>query len=201
MSDNTYARAVDFEEREVYWPAERPGYTAWASRYQFGNGDLGIALNEIRRGRNPNYQPPSLEFVESMSQCYRIIPDVIPAANPDLLSEYVCLKSRDHGKIWEETGRCPVDTRHYWHVGFPDGRLVRVVGSQQYCYNLGDGRYANSVEESTDGGSTWREIARIMQGRWFGIHKVKKLRSGTIVAEGEPWIHECRVCHLEEHCI
>lgn len=56
---------------------------------------------------------------------------------------------------------------------------------------------ANSVEESTDGGSTWREIARIVQGHWFGVHKVKKLRSG---GEGEPWIHECRVCHLEEHC-
>ena len=182
MSDGTCARALDFEACEVYWPEKRPGYTGWASLFQFGNGDLGIAFNEIRRGRNPNYQPPSLDFVEALNFPYRLLPDILPAANPDLLSEYVCMRSADSGKTWEETGRCHVDTRHYWHVGFPDGRMVRVIGSQQYCYTMGDGRHANSIEESTDGGNTWREISRFMQGKEFSVHKVKKLRRGAIIA-------------------
>jgi len=40
------------------------------------------------------------------------------------------------------------------------------------------------VEESHDGGSTWTQIIRIMPGQFFYIHKVRKLRDGSIVAAG-----------------
>ena len=66
MNEKTYAFVKDFEKKEVYYPDVRPDYTAWASLFQFGNSDLGIALNEIRRGKNPDFKPPNLEFVEAM---------------------------------------------------------------------------------------------------------------------------------------
>ena len=185
MSDGTSgAGAVGFEERWAYYPRERSGYTAWVSLFHFGNGELGLAVNEIRRGRNPHFQPPTIEFVEAMSEPYRVAPDLLPGCNRDLLSEYVSLRSADGGKTWEETGRCSAATRHYWYTGFPDGRLVRVIGTQHYRYEVGAERLCNVIEESRDGGNTWQEIARIAQGKFFYVHKWKKLSSGTIVAVG-----------------
>ncbi len=185
MSKKVYAQALDFDERVVYYPKVRPGYTAWASLFQFGNGDLGIAFNEIRRGKNPDFKPPTLEFVEAMALPYRILLDALPAANPNLISEYVNLKSTDGGQTWQETGRCMVHTRHYWHVGFPDGRLVRLIGTQHYRYELPpEERMCSIVEESTDGGNTWKEISRFLQDKFFYGHKFKKLRNGAIIAAG-----------------
>lgn len=179
-----FAQALEFNGQAVYYPEIRPGYTAWASLFKFDNGDLGIAFNEIRQGGNPNFTPVPLEFAEAMVLQYRELPDVLPACNPDLISEYVYLKSTDNGQTWQETGRCPVNTRHYWHVGFPDGRIVRIIGTQQYRYELGDDRFCNVIEESKDGGNTWKEIARFMEGKFFYGHKFKKLSNGNIVAVG-----------------
>ncbi len=185
MSSAKFAQALDFDKRAVYYPKVRPGYTAWASLFKFGNGDLGIAFNEIRRGRNPDFNPPPLEFVEAMALQYREIPDVFPPCNPDLISEYVNLKSTDNGKSWTETGRCPAHTRHYWHVGFSDGRLVRLIGTQHYRYELSpEDRMCSIVEESTDGGNKWKEIARFLEGKFFYGHKFKKLQNGSIIATG-----------------
>ena len=182
MSENAYAHVKWFEENEVYYPEVRPGYTAWASLFQFGNGDLGLAFGEIRRGKNPEFKPAPLEFVEAMSIPYRVMPDLLPTGNPDLVSEYVNMKSTDGGRSWLETGRCNVHARHYWHVGFPDGRLVRIVGSQHYRYEVGKDRLCTVIEESYDGGNAWKEISRIMEGKWCSFHKFKKLRSGAIIA-------------------
>lgn len=184
MNEKPFAKALSFEEKAVYYPKVRPGYAAWASLFHFGNGDLGIAFNEIRRGENPDFVPPPLEFVRAMCMVYRECPDLMPGANRDLVSEYVYMKSADLGKTWSETGRCRVHTRHYWHVGFPDGRLVRLIGTQHYRYELGDGRHCSVVEESLDGGNTWKEISRFLEGYFFYGHKFKKLRSGSIVAAG-----------------
>ena len=180
----TYARAMGFEERAVYYPERRPGYTAWVSLFPFGNGDLGLAFSEIRRGKNPHFKAPTIEFVEAMGLVYRETPDVLPASNSNLISEHVSLKSNDGGATWQETGRCAMTTRQCWYTGFPDGRLVRVISTQHYRYEVGEDRQHNVVEESRDGGATWNEIARIMQGKFFYVHKFKKLSSGAIVAAG-----------------
>ena len=184
MSDTYYAHAESFREQVVYYPQVRPGYVAWVSLFWFGNNELGMAFNEIRRACNPSFTPPSLEFIEAMGLPYRTGPDALPASSPNLVSEYVYLKSTDLGRSWTKTGSCPVYTRHYWHVGFPDGRLVRIIGTQHYRYELGDERTGNPIEESTDGGTTWRQIARIMAGGFFYVHKFKKIRDGSIVAVG-----------------
>ena len=184
MSTADDARAVDFEERTSYVPEIRPGYTAWVSLFAFGNGDLGAAFSEIRRGSNPDFQPPPLEFVEAMGICYRESPDLLPCSNRDLISEYVSLRSVDAGETWQETGRCAAATRHYWYTGFPDGRLVRVIATQHYRHEVGDERLCNVMQESTDGGNTWTEIARIMQDVFFYIHKFRKMPSGALIALG-----------------
>ncbi len=184
MHDTTFATAVDFREQAVYYPQIRPGYTAWVSLFQFGNGDIGIAFNEVRKGENPDCVAPSLEFAEAMGIPYRFGPAAMGSMNRDLIYEYVYMKSSDNGKTWVQTGRCPVYTRHYWHVGYPDGRMVRIVGCQHYRYELGDERFHNDIEESTDGGNTWHKIAEVMEGGFFYCHKLKKLRDGSIVAAG-----------------
>lgn len=184
MHSGTYARAAEFRNCAVYSPAKRPGYTAWASLFQFGNGDLGLAFNEIRQGRNAGFTPPTLEFVEAMGLPYQFSPVCLPAANPDLVSEYVNLRSSDGGRSWQETGRCPVHTRHYWHVGFPDSRIVRLVGTQYARYEQGDARHGVVVEESRDGGNVWREIGRFLDGCFFYGHKLKKLSDGSLIAAG-----------------
>lgn len=180
----SHARATLFEERCAYRPRQRPGYAAWVSLFDFGNGELGLAVNEIRRGRNPHFEPPTLEFLEAMSEPYRVAPDLLPGCNRDLLSEYVSLKSADAGRTWQETGRCAAATRHYWYTGFPDGRLVRVIGTQHYRYEMGAERCCTPVEASRDGGTTWEPIARIAEGKFFYVHKWKKLSSGALLAVG-----------------
>ena len=185
MNKKSYAVAKNYERCEIYYPENRPGYTAWASLFQFGNGDLGVAFNEIRQGKNPDFNAPSLEFVECMVLPYRMSSDIYPLANPDIIFEYVNLKSTDGGKSWEKTGQCTVGSRHFYHIGFPDGRLVRLEGVRQYRYELSpEDRICNIVEESTDGGNTWREISSFLDGKFFYGHKLKKLKSGAIIAAG-----------------
>ena len=184
MGPKSYAQVRNFREQRVYYPEIRPGYTGWASLFQFGNGDLGIAFNEIRRGKNPNFQPPTLEFVEASSLPYRILPDDSPSSNPDLLSEYVNMKSTDGGETWTETGRCAVETRHYWHVGFPDGRLVRLYGTAFMHIRKDAERFCVVVEESLDGGNSWRKISQFMEKMMGNMFKFRKLSDGTLVAAG-----------------
>jgi hypothetical protein len=181
---SSYAKAIGFQESALYYPDKRPGYTAWTSLFQFGNGDLGIAFNEIRQGRNAASTPPPLDFVEAMGVPYRYLPVTLPAANPEMLSDYVYLRSSDGGQSWRQTGRCPVHTRHYLHAGFPDSRMVRLIGTNEYRYEQGPRRHGVVIEESRDGGATWTEISRILDGYFFYVHKLKKLSDGALLAAG-----------------
>ena len=45
------ASALGFEERAVYYPKERPGYTGWVSMFPLGGDEQGLVSNEIRRGQ------------------------------------------------------------------------------------------------------------------------------------------------------
>ena len=184
MASTSFATATDFQEQSCYYPKHRPGYAAWVSLFHFGDGDLGMAFNEIRRGDNQLFGKPTLEFGHAMCLPYRFNPVVLASMNRELIYEYVYLKSSDEGRSWVETGRCPVNTRHYWHTGYPDGRIVRLIGTQQYRYDQGDDRHCSIVDESHDGGNTWMQICRFMIGHFFYIHKVKKLRDGSIVVAG-----------------
>ena len=109
-----YARASDFEEVVVYYSEERPGYVAWASLFQFGNGELGIAFNEIRRGRNPNFQPPTLESVEAIQVPYRVLEGGL------LTGKYTDPSSPPEGSRGAE--------KPDWIPGLSDPEVMRRVG-------------------------------------------------------------------------
>ena len=182
MSSRQYAVAKDFEEIPVYYPEVRPGYAGWANLFEFGNGDLGCTFNEIRRAKNPDFRPMSLEWYAAMNLPYQF-GGSLADGNPDFVAEYVCLKSEDEGRTWTETGRSITHTRHYWYVGFPDGRLVRIFGMGHMGWP-GDDRYWTVAEESRDGGTTWNEIARFLEGKCINMLKVKRLSDNSIVMAG-----------------
>ena len=176
------ARARDVEETPVYYPAVRPGYAGWANLFEFGNGDLGCAFNEIRRGESPDFRPMSLEWYAAMNLPYQF-GGSLADGDPNFVSEYVCMKSSDGGYTWTETGRSIAHTRHYWYVGFPDGRLVRIYGMGHMGWP-GDDRYWTVAEGSTDGGTAWNEIARFLEGKCVNMLKVKRLSDDSIVMAG-----------------
>ncbi|MFH0963051.1 MAG: sialidase family protein [Planctomycetota bacterium] len=182
MPEKKCAIAKDFQAIPVYSPEVSPRYAGWASLFDFGDGNLGCAVNEIRRAENPDFRPMSLEWAEAM-----VVPYQFGAADadadPHLVSEYVCLKSSDGGRTWRVTGRSLVHTRHYWHVGFPGGRMIRIYGTSFMDWP-GEDRCKVVVEESTDGGTEWRRISRFLDGYSMNMLKVKRLRDGSVVMAG-----------------
>jgi len=176
MGNDAYARAAEFAEVPVYYPEVRPGYAAWVVFFDFGNGDLGLCFNEIRKRKNPDFRPYSLEFKEAMNAPY-MFGCTVGNAHPDFTNEYVYMKSVDGGRTWEQTGRCVVCGRHLWHVGFPDGRMIRIHGTRDATPL----EFSVVVEESGDGGNTWKEISRLQEGYNTVMMKAKRLRDGSVV--------------------
>ena len=181
MNDAIFARAHDVEEIVVYRPQIRPGYVGWASVFQFGNGDLGIAFNEILRGENPDFHPPTLEYVEAVGIPYSMLNVCEPQANRDMISRYVHMKSTDDGRTWTQTGVCPARRRHYWYVGYPDGRIVRLYGATAY-ENPYEPKCQTIVEESRDGGNSWQRIATFLEDHYLNMFKFHRLSDGRLVA-------------------
>lgn len=176
------AVALAFEERVIYYPAQRPGHVAWVNLFLFGNGDMGLSFTETRRAPNPRFIPPSIDFVEAFSRPYKFSA-LLCAAQPNLLSEAVYMKSSDAGATWQETGRSWGKSAYL--AGYPDGRMVRVLYNQQAeHYERGLDRFYTPVEESCDGGNTWTQIARLLEGSGFAPFRVKKLRDGSLIALG-----------------
>ena len=181
MSSDVCASAVDFKQAEIYYPEIRPGYVGWANLFQFGNGELGIAFQEIRQEKNPNAESISLEFFETAGFPYSFSGVIMPWTTPDKVCEYVHLKSSDNGETWTQTGRCAVRKRHYWYAGFPDGRMVRFSGAGIVSAEENTGI---TVEESRDGGSSWTRISFFMEECWSHMFKFRKLSDGRLVAAG-----------------
>ena len=179
MSKTSYAAGVDFEEQVVYYPKKRPGYTAWANLFLFGNGDIGLAFDEVRQAPNPRHIPLSIEFLEASGIAYLYSRTFLPSAHPDLLHERVFMKSTDAGRSWKEIHR-------EWGtvsecVGYPDGRLVRVPYNDSFHPERGLDRLYTSVAESLDGGRSFRQIARLPH---IIAYRFKKLRDGSLVLLG-----------------
>ena len=66
--------------------------------------------------------------------------------------------------------------------------MVRLVWNHPVeHYEAGLERLYTPVEESHDGGKTWKQIARVMYGVEFAPFRVKKLRDGSLIAMGSVW--------------
>ena len=179
MTESNYARSVGFEEQVLYYPQQRPGYVGWVNLFLFGNGDIGLTFDEVRRAPNPKFIPPSIEFLEASKMAYLYTQTLIPSAHPDLLHERVYMKSTDAGRSWNEIHR-------EWGtvsecVGYPDGRLVRAHYSGNRYPERGTDCLYTGVEESVDDGHSFKQIARLPD---ITAYRFKKLRDGSLILLG-----------------
>ncbi|CAL8979674.1 hypothetical protein PROP_02891 [Propionicimonas sp. T2.31MG-18] len=172
---------------EVYAPAVRPGFTAWVTAFEYGDGSIGVSFKETTQAGNPTYERPTLEMGEAAGS--PVSYGAIDFASPLLVSERVYLRTTD-GERYIETGRCPIEEGAFTNIGFPDGRIigleVRRVNDARtgWCDEI-------DVRESTDGGSTWTVLPPLLAGTSCYVWRVRRLRDGTIVVlaslYGTPW--------------
>lgn len=188
MNKDASMRAKDALRRVIYAPTGELGFTAWVDTFDYGNGQLGISFRELRRGKDPDFRPPTLEMGEAIgapvSYCSA------ECGSEDVISERVYMASDDGGESWFETGRCPLSQGSFLNVGFPDGRLVGLdVGRVNetrtgWCDHI-------AVRESVDGGSTWRETTRLLEGCAVYLWRLRRLRDGSFLVlasfYGTPW--------------
>lgn len=180
--------AEDAVRREIYWPQKRPGFVAWTTAFSYNDGSIGLSFKETIIRNNSTYTPPKLELSEAMgipvSYCS------VECSCEDQQSFRVYLRSFDYGKTFSETGRCPIEQGSFCNVGFPDGRIL---GLDVQRINESGTSWSNfiSVRESYDGGTTWLELPRLLEGCAPYLWRVRQLKDGTIVVcaslYGTPW--------------
>lgn len=177
----------EFAQHTVYRPQKRPGFAAWATAFSYGDGTVGLSFDEVVEEENPEYTPPRLELAEAagvpVSYCS------VECGDPGKRSWRVYMRSRD-GVHFAVTGRCPRREGSLCCAGFPDGRIL---GFDVPRGNESGAGWAHCicVRESTDGGRTWRDLRRLLDGCAPYLWRVRRLRNGEIVVlaslYGTPW--------------
>lgn len=188
MEQNGTVQASGALRRILYAPTDSLGFTAWVDAFDYQNGRLGLSFKELRRGAAPGFQPPKLEMGEAVgapvSYCSA------ECGSGDVVPERVYMASDDGGETWHETGRCPLDQGSFLNVGFPDGRLVGLDVGRVNETRTGWCDYI-AVRESCDGGNTWRETARLLEGCAVYLWRLRRLRDGSFLVlasfYGTPW--------------
>lgn len=188
MNISSAPHAADAERRMIYEPADALGFTAWTDCFDYQNGRLGLSFKEIRRAHDAAFVPPRLEMGEAIgapvSYCSA------ECGSADTVSERVYMASDDGGEHWYETGRCPLAEGSFLNAGFADGRLVGLDVGRVNAARTGWCDYI-AVRESTDGGSTWTETARLLEGCAVYLWRLRRLRDGSLLVlasfYGTPW--------------
>ena len=188
MDISSVPHAADAEHRMIYEPADALGFTAWTDCFDYQNGRLGLSFKEIRRAHDAAFVPPRLEMGEAIgapvSYCSA------ECGSADTVSERVYMASDDGGEHWYETGRCPLAEGSFLNAGFADGRLVGLDVGRVNAARTGWCDYI-AVRESTDGGSTWTETARLLEGCAVYLWRLRRLRDGSLLVlasfYGTPW--------------
>lgn len=176
-----------FQAQPVYLPADRPGYTAWATVFAYPDGDVGLNFDETVREQNPFFQKTRLEMAEAA--CVPVSYGSVECGAEDQTMYRVFLRSGD-GLHFRETGRCLRAQSAYCCAALPDGRLI---GFDVPRRNDDGTAWADwlRVQESRDGGSTWTGERRLLQGQAPYLWRVRTLRDGTILLllslQGSPW--------------
>ncbi len=171
----------------IYAPTDPCGFAAWATGFSYADGRLGLSFTEICRERDPDYQPPRLEMGEAVgapvSYCSA------ECGSPDTRAYRVYMASED-GARYVETGRCPLSQGTFCNTGLPDGRIVGLNVGKINESRTGWCDYI-SVRESADGGRTWRELERLLEGCAVYLWRLRKLRDGSVLVlaslYGTPW--------------
>ena len=187
FSNDTVTWEGSFEQHQVYTPAKHPGFVAWVSAFDFGDGTVGLAFDERIKMHNPNFRDPRLEYYHCaalpVSYCS------VEAGNADQRAFRVYMRSSD-GIHFEETGRCDRSEGSFCNMGFPGGRLI---GLDVARYNEARTGWSDfiQVRESTDGGSTWKPVRTLLNGCATYLWRTRRMKDGTwvIIASffGTPW--------------
>ena len=172
----------------LYRPEERPGFTAWVTAFDYGNGRLGLSFKETVARPDPDYRPPTLEFGEAVgapvSYCS------VECGSAGERSFRVYMASDDGGNTYYETGRCPLEEGSFCNIGFPDGRIIGLDVPRINPEGTGWCDYI-TLRESRDGGTTWRSLPHLLKDTAPYLWRVRRLRDGSclVLASfcGSPW--------------
>jgi hypothetical protein len=171
------AHAVGARRETLYVPKNRPGFVAWATAFDCGDGGLGLSFKETLREDNADFPVPALEAVEAMAVPYSY--GSVFFGSRDFRSYWVYMRSDDGGRTFRETGRAPLGQGSDVNVGFPGGRIVgyHVPPAADPGMAMGCIR----VMESLDGGSAWRRAATLLPGNSIYLWRTRRLRDGTVI--------------------
>lgn len=187
MTSLPTVRPTHHRRVEVYAPAVRPGFTAWVTAFDYGDGSIGVSFKETRQATNLAYERPTLEMGEAAGS--PVSYGAIDFASPLLVSERVYLRTTN-GVDYEETGRCPIEDGAFTNIGFPDGRIIGLEVRRVNQTRTGWCDYID-LRESLDGGTTWRVLPPLLSGTSCYVWRVRRLKDGTIVVlaslYGTPW--------------
>lgn len=187
FSNDTVTWEGSFEQHLVYMPEKHPGFVAWVSAFDFGDGTVGLAFDERIQMDNPHFKNPRLEYSHAagapVSYCS------VEAGSADQQAFRVYMRSPD-GIHFEETGRCPRSEGSFCNMGFPGGRIVGLDVPRQNEERTGWSNFV-LVRESLDGGKTWHPIRKLLDGCATYLWRTRRLQDGSwvIIASffGTPW--------------
>ncbi|CAL8979701.1 hypothetical protein PROP_02900 [Propionicimonas sp. T2.31MG-18] len=171
-------RVAGHRRADVYVPAERPGFAAWVTGFDYGDGRIGVSFKETTREANSSLVAPTLEMGEAVGAPVSYAS--IECGGSEQQSYRVYLASADNGESWVETGRCQLESGSFCNIGFPDGRII---GLDVPRINEDRTGWCDFIEvrESRDGGSTWTTIDRLLEGQAPYLWRVRRLADGTII--------------------
>lgn len=187
FSNDTLTWEGSFEQHLVYAPEKHPGFVAWVSAFEYGDGSVGLAFDERIRMDNPHFKKPLLTYSHAASLPVSYCS--VEAGSADQQAFRVYMRSSD-GIHFEETGRCLRSEGSFCNLAFPDGRIVGLDVPRQNEDCTGWSNFIH-VRESLDGGNTWRPIRKLLDGYATYLWRTRRLRDGTwaIIASffGTPW--------------
>lgn|GEM_PF-1271994 len=183
MSNVKNMAAYNVKVSDVYHPKVRPGYACWVYLWRSVNGELRLAFGEKRRAKNPSYRPIPLDFEESMVQ-----PIKYQITSPDVINESVIMKSDDEGATWKETGRSESKGIMYAFTSTPDGTILNGFETSYLSFTRAE-IPITGIQKSTDGGNTWRSVAILLDGKYFGYpYRLRRLSDGVLVLICSYWL-------------
>ncbi|MDR1692912.1 MAG: glycoside hydrolase [Oscillospiraceae bacterium] len=181
-------KVLKHERKELYWPKVRPGFTAWAAVFDYGDGRVGFTFKEVVRERNPDYTPLPLEIAEGGGS--PVSYGSSGGKSPDHVTYQVYMATGDGGKSFWETGRTRIKSNSFCHMGFPDSSIIRMTTPELSPDRMGMGS-GLVVEKSTDGGNTFTRLTSLLEDTAPYLWRTRKLKDGTVLLltclYGTPW--------------
>ena len=177
MTNEPAVRAVNFESREVYRSAQRPGYTSWVSFFPGERGQWYLTCEEVTRPEKPLPQCSRQHWYEMG----------LPSGydKSQYLKETVILESTDDMDTWQVISRrsnvCHHTAGAFAWARTKDGRFLNFAWNR-YSEDPAIRGYSGLLLTSDDDGKSWQKLTGWHDGHFAGYpHRLRTLRDGTLV--------------------